>query len=83
VPARDIETITLKGLIDTIRGAGREMSVVDGTVHSVPQLDRVMAAVDKAIGESLGGQTLKQLVLAPREDDKAKPFAVDSRRTAP
>jgi membrane protein len=83
VPARDIETITLKGLIDTTRGAGREMSVVDGTVHAVPQLDRVMAAVDKAIGESLGGQTLKQLVLAPREDDKAKPFAVDSRKTAP
>ena len=73
----------MKGLIDTIRGAGREIGIADGTVHAVPQLDRVMAAVDKAIGESLSGQTLKQLVLAPREDDKTKPFAVDSRKIAP
>jgi membrane protein len=82
VPARDIETITLKGLLDAVRGASTEISYADSVVHAAPQLDHVMVAVDKAIGNALGGQTLKQLVLAPREGDKTAPFAVDSRKTA-
>jgi membrane protein len=82
VPARDIETMTLKGLVDAIRGAGRETSLATATVHAVPQLDHVMAGIDKAIGDALSGQTLKQLVLASREEEKATPYAVDSRKTA-
>jgi membrane protein len=78
VPARDIETMTLKGLLDAVRGADRKMSMT----HAVPQLDGVMADIDKAIGDALGGQTLKQLVLASQASGKATAIAVDSRKTA-
>ncbi len=82
VPARDIETITLKGLLDAIRGADRQINYAESIAHAVPQLDHVMGGIDKAIGNALSGQTLKQLVLASREGDKASPFAVDNRKTA-
>lgn len=81
VPARDIETITLKGLFDAIRGSDRQISYAESVAHVVPQLDHVMAGIDKAIANALSGQTLKQLVLASRESDRAAPFAVDSRKT--
>ncbi len=81
VPARDIETITLKGLLDAIRGSDRQVSYAESIAHVVPQLDDIMAGIDKAIGNALTGQTLKQLVLGSRESDRAAPFAVDSRKT--
>jgi membrane protein len=81
VPARDIETITLKGLLDAIRGSDRQISYAESVAHVVPQLDHIMAGIDKAIGNALSGQTLKQLVLGPQESDKAAPFTVDTRKT--
>jgi membrane protein len=83
VPARDIETITLKGLLDAVRGSDRQISHAESVAHVVPQLDYVMAGIDKAIGNALSGQTLKQLVLGSQGSDRTAPFAVDSRKTAP
>lgn len=81
VPARDIETITLKGLLDAIRGSDREIAYAESIAHVVPQLEHIMAGIDKAIGNALSGQTLKQLVLGSRESERAAPFAVDTRKT--
>jgi DNA-binding IscR family transcriptional regulator len=81
VPGRDIETITLKGLLDAIRGSNRQIAYAESIAHIVPQLEHIMAGIDQAIDNALSGKTLKQLVLGSRESERAAPFAVNTRKT--
>jgi membrane protein len=62
LPAKDIETITLKELIDTVRVADSTTFSIEKHIVSVPEIEDVLETVDKAITSSLGGKTLKDIV---------------------
>lgn len=68
-PTRDIETITLRQLLDVIRRADDSVYDALRTRPERAQVDSVLQRVDAAIGDALAEQTIKDLVLAqPRPD---------------
>jgi membrane protein len=70
LPERDIETIRLTELLSSVRTAEEETFQVDDTHISAPQVDRVIKRIEGAIGETLGEETLKGLVLAAKEEGR-------------
>jgi membrane protein len=64
LPARDIETITLGEVIGAVRCSEGSASVVEDRFLSLPGVDEVARRMDDAIGDALGEQTVKDLVLA-------------------
>lgn len=62
LPARDIETITLKELLGLVRTIGHEQD----SLFSVGEVDRIISDIDRAIGKVIGEGTVKDLVLDSR-----------------
>ncbi|MDP1707555.1 MAG: YhjD/YihY/BrkB family envelope integrity protein [Gammaproteobacteria bacterium] len=61
LPARALETVTLRELLETVRSSGEETQLVtDGLPHE-PAVDAVIARIDTAIDDALGKQTLREL----------------------
>lgn len=68
VPARSIEKITLKEIIDSTR-TNYETDVVEKKYLSMPEVDLISGKVDNAIDQALGDLTLKDLILAGERTD--------------
>ena len=68
LPARDIETIKVRDIIEAIRRAGHKIRPVGEAEKALS----VSSAVDEAIGGALGEETVKDLVLGRREEGKKK-----------
>ncbi len=69
-PARDIETISLRELLEAVRHAGDPAEEEWSGRTELKQVAAVMRRVDEAIGEALAEQTIKDLVCAqPRPQD--------------
>jgi len=66
LPARDIETITLQELLDSVRLLGHDAAFIATHLLSIPEIDRVISGMDTAIAESLAGRTLKDIVLSSK-----------------
>ncbi len=71
-PARDIETITLRQLLDATRHADDSVYDALRIRPERAQVDAVMQRVDAAIGDALAEQTIKDLVLAQPRPDESK-----------
>ncbi len=72
VPAKDIETIALKALVDSVR-TSKERSYDDATMlHSIPGVNAVIDRIDEATTSVLEGQTLRGLVLEHEERSQAQ-----------
>ncbi len=67
-PARDIDTITLKEFLRSVRANEKEAYAVEKKIYFIPEIDEVMKMLDEAISNSLGDKTLKSLVISKRED---------------
>lgn len=63
LPAKDIETIKLKELIDSARLADNGSPITDSSAAAVPEVDAVMKTLDDAYINTLGEKTLKDMVL--------------------
>ncbi|MEQ9618590.1 MAG: YihY/virulence factor BrkB family protein [Deltaproteobacteria bacterium] len=68
VPARAIEKITLKEIIDSTR-TNYQTDVVEKKYLSMPEVDLISGKVDNAINQALGDLTLKDLILAGENTD--------------
>ncbi len=68
LPAKDINTITLKDLLDSVRTAEGEASLVENKLLSIVEVDRIIAMVDSAIDNTLGTKTVKDMVLSHDKD---------------
>jgi membrane protein len=68
VPAKDIDTVSLKSVLVGIRDTGAKAYGGDDLQHSVPALNAVLRELDQVVSERLGARTLKSLVLADTED---------------
>lgn len=82
VPARDIETIGLKDLLDGIRGARLRSAQLEDLMQIVPGLARTLRSVDEAIASVLDEQSVKTLVLGETslQAQAAAPATAKERR---
>ncbi|MFQ5586655.1 MAG: YhjD/YihY/BrkB family envelope integrity protein [Thermodesulfobacteriota bacterium] len=68
LPARDLETITLRELFNAVRLAEEETSSTGKRLLSFGEVEGVMEGIDDAINDTLGERTLKDLILSRREE---------------
>jgi membrane protein len=66
LPARDMETISLKQLIDAVRTGEKEALTVEKKILSKQEVDRFMKKMDDALADSAGNETLKDLVISSK-----------------
>jgi membrane protein len=65
IPARDIETISLKELLNAVRVAEKEALLIEDRLVSIPEVDGVIGTLGNAFDETLGERTLKDIVRSP------------------
>jgi membrane protein len=63
LPAKDIETIVLRDLLNSVRVAEENSYAVEDKFLSQSEVDKIMEKVDSAVGQALGGETIKAVVL--------------------
>ncbi len=61
LPAKDLEKIALKEVFKSVRG--EDGSLMEGGFLSVPEIEEIMRRIDRAIEETMGDTTLKDLIL--------------------
>ena len=64
VPAREIETILLTDLLDAIRRAEEGRIVTEARLPGCDPVDELMVRMEHSVAQELGGETLRDLVLA-------------------
>ena len=69
VPARDIETIPLIELLNSVRMADKDSLSIEEQILSAEDIDRIIDRLDTSVAESLGEDTLKDLVLSGSKTD--------------
>jgi len=62
LPARALETITLRELLETVRSSGEEAQMVTNSLPHEPAVDVVLARLDTAVNTVLGDHSLRDLV---------------------
>ena len=72
LPERDIETIKLKELFESVRVAEEDAFAISETHLSSPEVDRVVKGINDAIGETVGEETIKSLVLSASREPQDK-----------
>jgi membrane protein len=65
VPARDLETITVKQLLETVRTIGENRFLNVESLPAPEMVEDVMRKTDRAVEVALGGMTIKELAGAP------------------
>jgi membrane protein len=63
LPGKDIETITLREVLEAIRAAEEEYYTVEERFITLPEVDKVIKDVNSAIEKTLDGETVKSLIL--------------------
>jgi membrane protein len=66
LPARDFETVPVKALLDAIRTAGEDPALKTERLPADPSVDALLARLDSAVGDSVSGQMLRDLVSPPK-----------------
>ncbi len=72
LPAKDIESISLKEVIDSVRASRAEFYESGEKLLSLPEVDGIVRQIDKAISASLESETIKGLVLSAKEREEGK-----------
>jgi membrane protein len=66
IPARDMETISLKQLISAVRTGEKEALTVEKKILSKQEVDRFIKKMDNALADAAGHETLKDLVISSK-----------------
>ncbi len=80
VPARALETIPLKALLDTVRTAEEDSSPVASDLPSLGPVDELLNDIDGALEEALGGRTWRDLAHGP--EPMLRPVASGDEKAA-
>ena len=64
-PARAFETVSVKELLDAVRSAEEDPALKAERLPGDPRVDALLAGLDMVVGDSLRGQTLRELVTPP------------------
>lgn len=71
VPSRDIESITLSELLKSVRATEEETVLIDRSLPSLPEVDKLMSNLDNALDNTLAEQTLKSLIINKHQKSPA------------
>jgi membrane protein len=73
LPARALETIAIKELLEDIRAAGESKTFSEKRLNGDPDIDDLLRRIDGAVGDALEGYTLRDLaVKSPADSSPAK-----------
>ena len=61
-PARPLEELSLKTVIDTVREPGPNSHIKSALTHLFPSINSLLGNVDKEIDQVLGGKTMKDII---------------------
>ncbi|HET6514837.1 MAG TPA: hypothetical protein VFG09_06710, partial [Thermodesulfovibrionales bacterium] len=64
LPAKDIETISLREIFDSVRTEGEDSLLLDAKSLTLPEIEDIMKCADDSLAASLGKTTIKDLVLS-------------------
>jgi membrane protein len=67
LPARDIETIKLKDVLDSARDGEEGNLSVENRLYIVPEVNAVIERLDSAIQNAFGDETIKSLILESKK----------------
>ena len=68
LPGMDIESIKLKDFFNSVRASEEETYSIEDRFLSMDEVDGVIKRVDEAVGDALGEETIKSLVLSRKEE---------------
>ncbi|HEX3034061.1 MAG TPA: YihY/virulence factor BrkB family protein [Thermodesulfobacteriota bacterium] len=63
IPAKDIETIQLKEILTAVRTNKEDPHSIEKRFFSMPEVDTVVKKIDSCIHDTLGEETVKDLIL--------------------
>lgn len=66
LPAKDMESITLREIVNAVRMSGESLPVQRTSL--MREVERVISGIDKSIEDAVGGETLRDLVHALKEE---------------
>ncbi len=69
LPARAYETVTVKELLDAVRNADEGLDFTPECLPVDPRVEAVLAEIDTAVGETLRGRALRELLRSKTEGD--------------
>lgn len=67
LPARDIGTIKLKEVLDSVRENAEDTEIENKSL-AISEVDRIIKRIDEYIGEALGDETVKSLLPSKKDD---------------
>ena len=67
VPARPLETTTVKQVLDLVRSADEGFLLNTTSLTEAVEVDKIMSQIEHAVEESLGGKTIKELAVMKLE----------------
>lgn len=70
VPARDIETITLSEIVNSVRDKFQGARSPLNDFVSIPGIENIMSELENTINNTLSTKTLKELVVSPTPDNR-------------
>ena len=68
-PARDLEMITVKEVIDAVRTSGEGIGTEAEAILAIPEVDIIMKKIEEGIAGSLEDATVKALILLQEKDN--------------
>ncbi len=70
LPARDLGSITVQQVLDTVRAAGEERNLSVSDLNAPPQVEQLLQRIHGALGESVAGLSVADLARSlPRTED--------------
>jgi membrane protein len=66
VPARDLETLSVKEVLDVVRLPDGDQAGINERSSSIPEVDAALQRMDDAISHSLAQETIKGLILSKK-----------------
>jgi DNA-binding IscR family transcriptional regulator len=74
IPAKDIEKITVKALLQCVRGVDPVPHLAHEKLYESSEINRLMQKVSAAVEDALGEETIRSMVLA---HDESQPSVAD------
>jgi len=67
LPTKDIEKISLKEILDSVRAAEEDSHAIEEKFLSMAEVDRVIKTIDESIADALKDKTIKSLVISGKK----------------
>ncbi|MFZ5557785.1 MAG: YihY/virulence factor BrkB family protein [Pseudomonadota bacterium] len=73
LPARDLDTLTVKELLSIVRCAGEDRHLCPAALHASERVDDTLRRMERAAEAELGGLTVRDLVAPSAAEEGAQP----------